>query len=121
MKLIRSVVLVFICSLFLFCNSTKEPKMDYENGVIVETRSDKQMKAEGYNLGTILYSEVEGECPYVIQLVSDPNTMFDPIDLSEDHKVNGQKVWFTYNPLRMKNRCDKANPVSLEKIVIKDD
>ncbi len=121
MKLIRSVVLVFTCSLFFFCNSTKEPKMDYENVVNVESKSDQKMKAEGYVLGTIVYSEVEGDCPYVIQLVSDPNTMLDPIDLAEDHKVNGQKVWFTYNPLRMKNRCDKANPVSLEKIVIKDD
>ncbi|WP_290626505.1 hypothetical protein [Altibacter sp.] len=77
--------------------------------------SDTNMMEAGYSKGVIVYSDKEGDCPYTIQVVGS-DAMFDPVNLSENYKRAGEKIWFTYSPLRMMNRCDKANPVNVDDI-----
>ena len=46
--------------------------------------------------------------------------MLDPINLEESMKKDGLKVWVTYQGLRMMNRCEKANPVSIVEIEMRN-
>ena len=75
----------------------------------------KQMVADGYTMGVIVASTAKDDCPYVIKSELKTGTvMYDPINLDKAYMKDGMKVWYKYNPLRMMNRCEKANPVSLE-------
>lgn len=79
--------------------------------------NSKKMMADGFTLGTVVASTVEGDCPYVISSEIDGNkVLYDPINLDDTYKKDGMKVWYKYNGLRMMNRCEKANPVSLSEI-----
>src|SRR5690606_32015512 len=80
-----------------------------------ETMDPKKLMAEGFLLGTIVYSDKEGDCPYKIQMPGDKMEFYylDPINLEEKFKVDGQKVWIKFNGLRRMNRCDKATPAEL--------
>lgn len=83
-----------------------------------KTEMHTKMTSNGFKMGTIVASKEEGDCPFVIQLEEEDKQpyFFDPINLDESFKVNGQKIWFTFGPLRMMNRCEKANPVSIIEI-----
>ncbi len=83
-----------------------------------ETTADSnKMMADGFTMGTIVASNIEGDCPYVISSEIDGNkVMYDPINLDDMYKKNGMKVWYKYNGLRMMNRCEKANPVNISEI-----
>lgn len=78
----------------------------------------KKMMAAGYFLGTIVYSDKEGDCPYTIQMPGDKMEFYylDPINLEEKYKKDGQKVWIKFNGLRRMNRCDKATPAEITDI-----
>lgn len=86
-----------------------------ESTTNTETLDSIKMLAEGYTLGTIVYSDKEGDCPYTIQMPGDKMEFYylDPINLEESFKVDGQKVWIKYNGLRRMNRCDKATPAEV--------
>lgn len=98
--------------------STSETTTSSETTTNTETMDSQKMLAAGYLLGTIVYSEKEGDCPYTIQMGGDKMESYylDPINLGEDFKIDGQKVWIKFNGLRRMNRCEKANPVQLEDI-----
>jgi hypothetical protein len=83
----------------------------------------KQMLIEGFTMGVIVTSEEEGDCPIVIQMQDGERTYFlDPINIAEMYTaIDGDKIWFKYHPLRMMNRCNKANPVSLTEILKRDE
>jgi hypothetical protein len=87
------------------------------NDAMAETKKTEmhtKMTANGFKMGTIVASKVEGDCPYVIEMEGDNKPYYlDPINLDESFKKNGEKIWFTFGPLRMMNRCEKANPVSI--------
>ena len=92
----------------------------------METSKNSEMSAkmieDGFKMGTIVASKAEGDCPFTIQMEGEDKPYFlDPINLDESFKKNGQKVWFTFNGLRMMNRCEKANPVSIVEMKKRED
>ncbi|MAM30424.1 MAG: hypothetical protein CMC13_15505 [Flavobacteriaceae bacterium] len=77
----------------------------------------KNKISEDNIMGTIVYTNESNECAYTIKVGADQETVYyDPINLEEKFMVNGLKVQFQYRALKMKNRCAKANPVSLSMI-----
>ncbi len=80
-----------------------------------EVVDTQKMLAEGYLLGTIMYSDKDGDCPYTIQMPGNKMEFYylDPINLEEKYKKDGQKVWVKFNGLRRMNRCDKATPAEI--------
>ncbi|RFN59000.1 hypothetical protein [Marixanthomonas ophiurae] len=104
--------------LFLFaiaCNSTKETPSDNNEMISIEKQNEQKMMDAGFKKGMIVFSEKEGDCPYTIKL-EEGDTYYDPINLEESYKKDGEKVWFQFNPLRRMNRCVKANPVFVSEI-----
>ncbi len=83
-----------------------------------ETMDPKKLMAEGYILGTVIYSDKEDDCPYKIQMPGDKMEFYylDPINLEEKFKKDGQKVWIKFNGLRRMNRCDNATPAEITAI-----
>ena len=81
-----------------------------------EIMDPQKLMAEGYLLGTIVYSDKEGDCPYTIQMPGDKNYYLDPVNLEEKFKKDGQKVWIKFNGLRRMNRCNKATPAEITAI-----
>ena len=112
---IFSTFLLLSTVLFLSCNSTNksvttntetEPKMD-----------SQKMIAEGFIMGTISTSKIEGDCPITIKVEGKSGVYYlDPIDLSEEFKNDGENVWFKFGGLRRMNRCDKASPINIIEI-----
>ena len=105
-------ILVFFSTIILSCGSTKKQT---QNTSTEETVDPQKLIEEGYMLGTIVYSDKEGDCPYTIQMPGDKMEFYylDPINLEEKFKVDGQKVWIKFNGLRRMNRCDKATPAEI--------
>src|SRR5690606_21838202 len=83
-----------------------------------ETMDPQKLMAEGYLLGTIVYSDKEGDCPYTIQMTGDKMGFYylDPVNLEEKFKKDGQKVWVKFNGLRRMNRCENATPAEITAI-----
>ncbi|WP_347373376.1 hypothetical protein [Aequorivita sp. Q41] len=75
----------------------------------------EKMAQAGYLLGTVVYSDKEGDCEYTIQMPGDKMEYYylDPINLEENYKKDGQKVWLKFAGLRRMNRCDKATPAEI--------
>jgi hypothetical protein len=97
------------------CSSTKS-NTNSENTNTAEMET-KQMMEEGYKMGVIVTSREEGDCPITIQILDEETYLLDPINIAEMYKIiDGDKVWVKYTGLRMMNRCEKANPVSLTEI-----
>jgi hypothetical protein len=76
----------------------------------------KKMMDLGYQKATTVASTVSGDCPFTLKMEGDNSYMLDPINLQEDYKQDGIKLWVKYTPLKMMNRCDKANPVNIVEI-----
>ena len=77
----------------------------------------KAMVKKGFKMGTIIESKVEGDCPFVIRTEGiDKTLLYDPVNLDERYKKNGEKIWFTFVRLRRMNRCEKASPVNITAI-----
>lgn len=111
-------ILVFFSAIILSCGSTKKQTQNTSaegTTSTEETVDPQQLMAEGYMLGTIVYSHKEGDCPYTIQMPGDKMEFYylDPLNLEEKYKVDGQKVWVKFNGLRSMNRCDKATPAEI--------
>ncbi len=104
--------------LFLFaiaCNTTKETTSESNTMTSVEKQAEQKMMAAGFKKGVVVHSTKEDDCPYTIKLEKE-ETYYDPINLEEIYKKDGEKVWFQFNPLRRMNRCIKANPVFVSEI-----
>ena len=93
------------------CKNTKEVAKDNTEEKVTE----KAFDATGYTSGTIVYSDKEGDCEYTIKLKD--GLYYDPINLEDDYKKDGMAVYFKFRGLRMMNRCNKANPVSIDEMV----
>lgn len=64
--------------------------------------------------GVIVHSTLERDCAYTIKVFENQKVyFFDPINLETKYMKDGLKIQFQHRPLRIKNRCDKANPISL--------
>ena len=94
------------------CSSTQKAA---EKGQDAASQIDETaMKEKGFTSGVIVYSDKEGDCAYTIS--ADNGATYDPINLEDEYKSDGMKVWFTFRGLRMMNRCAKANPIDIEEI-----
>ena len=109
------IALILLSVFIISCNSTNKSA---SNSVEIETQveSNKMVDA-GFVKGTIVNSDKEGDCPFTIQFEGvDGISFYDPINITDDFKKDGEKIWFKFTGLRMMNRCDKANPIRLEEI-----
>ena len=95
------------------CCSSKNIEGEVPKDLLIE------MQKKGFMEGEIVFSDVEGDCAYVIRTNGDAPENLDPINLVEDYKIDGQKIWFKFTSLRMKNRCDKARPIELKEIILR--
>ncbi len=108
---VKSIVTLLLV-LAVSCNSKKPTT---ENTVGADTNTEAKMLEAGFKKGVVVASNEEGDCPYTLR-VSGQDNLLDPINLEENYKSSGVQVWFKYNPLRMPNRCEKANPVEITEI-----
>ena len=106
---------LFFSFLVFSCNTTINSVSDSsENTIQIDS---KKMIEAGFIKGTIVTSEVEGDCPITIQVQGKETPYFlDPINLDENFKKEGENIWFKFAGLRMMNRCNKANPISIIEI-----
>lgn len=108
--------LALVTVLVISCNSSSKSAAE---GASKDTEAAameaKKMMEAGFKKAVIVGSKAEGDCPYVLKM-EDGSYMVDPINLEESMKKDGMKVWVSYNGLRMMNRCEKANPVSIVEI-----
>jgi maltose-binding protein MalE len=124
---LKTTLLIF-SAVILSCGTTeKQTQTTTTSETISETTTSSQtteineimnpqkMLSAGYLLGTIVYSDKEGDCPYTIQMPGDKMEFYylDPINLEEAYKKDEQKVWVKFNGLQRMNRCDKATPVQI--------
>jgi len=112
----RTLILVFLVSITACCTSKKTATAATSDTSDKQEvmMSDAKMIEAGFKQGTIEASTVEGDCPFVIKMDGEQSYFLDPINLEETYKKDGMKLWFTFRPLRMANRCKKANPVEIE-------
>lgn len=115
MKLIKTCI-VILCISLTACCSSKKTSSDNDTSNMKASMTDTEMMEAGFQSGTIVASTKDGDCPYVIKKDGSESVLFDPINIEDSYKKDGMKVWFSYRPLRMMNRCTKANPVELEEM-----
>lgn len=120
--MIVKMIFAFASTAVLSCG-TATTKSENSGGnsaaeIQAEKMEAKQMMADGYLPGRIVYSNEAGDCPYTIQLKDDQMKFYyvDPINLEENFKEDQQTVWVKFNGLKRMNRCVKANPVYIEAI-----
>ena len=89
------------------------------------TGNEKKMMEAGFLKGVVIKSDVEGDCQYTIRVIGDKNYdesyLLDPINITNDYAIDGQKIWFKFAGLRMMNRCEKANPVNILEIAKREE
>lgn len=120
MTLFKNTLLI-LTTILVSCSSGKNPDEKTAAKVNKEKVEIQKLMDEGFTKGVIVASTVEGECPYTIQADNNDAYRLDPINLEEKYKKNGEKIWVKYTPLRMKNRCDNANPVTVVKIMKREE
>ncbi len=110
-------------ALFIFtvssCNSTKEKPIQNPKSTVKKIKT-AELIPEGFTAGVIQESTKKGDCLFTITVTSEGGEpfYFDPINLDEAYKKNGLAVFFKYRSLRMMNRCQRANPVEIQEILI---
>jgi len=108
--------LILVAFVLLSCCISKKTTSDAMTDT-ERTALNTKMMENGFKMGTIVASKLEGDCPYTIQLVDDNYSYhLDPINLDEGFKKHGEKIWLKFAGLKMMNRCEKANPISIIEI-----
>ena len=125
MNIILKMSALSLLALVLSCSSTKNTVEDTKLNDTTNEVSQEQMKAmdtkmesEGFSKGTVMYLK-NSNCPYII--VDDKSGVkFDPINFDnkeyESLKNDNEKIYYKCRFLRMKNRCNDAQPVEIETI-----
>ncbi|MDT0556478.1 hypothetical protein [Patiriisocius hiemis] len=98
------------------CNTTKNTTEEVSSKNTEEIKMSEKLIAEGFQEAIVIASEVENDCPYTLMVNNNKDMLYDPINLEEEYKSNGEKVWVKYRPLRRQNRCTKASPVEITSI-----
>lgn len=117
MKLILSFLISLIISTSASCNSQKTMSHKLHKNEL-KSSTDSSTNKSKYTYGTIIINKENSECSVLIEL--EDGVFFDPINLDEkfeSFKIDKLKIKFTYQPLRMMNRCDKANPISIVELL----
>ena len=106
-----------ICIMIFACNGTAKKVAETSDNTkeALNMNETKKMMADGYLAGTIVFGKESGDCEVMIYVENqDRKYYLDPIDLDSSFSKENMKIWFKYRPLRMANRCVKANPISME-------
>ncbi|MCB0457122.1 MAG: hypothetical protein R2776_10050 [Flavobacteriaceae bacterium] len=112
----KSILFAFALVAMISCSTTKTVN-ETTNKKETTAMDAKKMIENGFERGVIIASTEEKNCPFVIEVAGrQDNYYLDPINLDEAFKKGGEKIWFKYNGLRMMNRCEYANPVSITEI-----
>ncbi len=115
MKYFATLFILFTLLLFS-CNTTNKSVTNTSENKTQMVDAKKMIEA-GFLEGVIVTSKKEGDCPITIQVEGKDGAYFlDPINITEEYKIDGEQVWFTFGGLRMMNRCEKANPISIIEI-----
>lgn len=117
MTLLKSFVAIFTLIMFFCCSGQKTAGENSSN----ETNNDitmntQKMMEAGFKQASIVASEEQGDCPFIMKVAGDDSVLLDPVNLDEKYMKHGKKIWVKYRGLKMMNRCDKANPVEIEEI-----
>ncbi|MBE16619.1 MAG: hypothetical protein ABNH00_05135 [Dokdonia sp.] len=119
-KIITLGVAALLLSLNNSCKNTEATSsaQPIENSEMTANKdgSSATTSAEDENMieGTIVLSEVEGDCACTIK-TKDGRT-FDPVNLDQSLQKDGMKIKFSFTGLRMPNRCTTANPIRIETV-----
>lgn len=117
MTLLKSLAFLFTFSIISCCSTTKTVKETEKDATTNTVSMDTQKMMDlGYKKATTVASSLTGDCPFTLQIEGDNSYLLDPINLEEGYKADGIKLWVKYTPLKMMNRCDKANPVNIVEI-----
>ena len=77
-----------------------------------------EMIMKGFLEAKISLSNKDCDCPVTLVVKGKNGTYYlDPINLDEKYHMDGLSVWIKYNGLRRMNRCQKANPITINEIV----
>lgn len=74
---------------------------------------ETEMIEKGYQKGLIVATDMAGDCAFIIETKDHAGLSYDALNLEDELKVDGEKIWFKFVALRMMNRCGHANPISL--------
>lgn len=105
------------------CDSAKSAgTSETEESKAVEQNNTDDMVKEGFVVGNIQINR-GSSCPYII-IDEKLGLKYDPVNLDEDKfksfKVEDQKIFFKFTPLRRMNRCNEATPIQLTAIEIRN-
>ncbi len=92
------------------CSETKNTAASAITSSNTPTGTD--MTAEGFLAGIVKASADDSGCPYTID-ARDSQYLYDPINLDDEYKKDGTKVWFKFHALRMQSRCTEATPIEI--------
>lgn len=101
--------------MMISCNSHKATSDKMTSEDMTNMKNEKTFVENDYKKAVVIFSDSETDCPYTIS-VDGETTLFDPINLENNYKKAQSKIWVKYRPLRMANRCEKANPVEITAI-----
>lgn len=100
------------------CCSSKKTSADIAAKSQISSVKKAELISKGFTPGVIQESPQKEDCIFTI-LVNEQNKqpyLLDPINLDETYKKNELVVFFKYRPLRMMNRCQRANPVEIQEM-----
>jgi hypothetical protein len=99
-----------IALLFAQCNKSA--------GNLVEGSQTTKVdyKAEGFTSATIVWDKTaEAPCNYLIH--TKDGQILEAMDLSEDVKEDGTRIWLKWMAQRRPSQCSGAQPVGIQAIV----
>ena len=120
MKLYKRLWLAAMFFALVGCSSANNKEKKEKEVTKKESKLVDSMMKAGYSEGIIVYSNKQGDCAYTILMERDASLMYDPQNLDPQFQKNGLKVWFAFQPLRIPNRCEKAIPVNISAIKVRE-
>ena len=105
--------------LLIGCSSTNKATSEEKNATNTKEieMKNSEMLAAGFTMAEVVESKKEGDCLFTLKMENKGNEYFlDPINITDEFKIHGEKVWVKYSGLRRMNRCIKANPVTINEI-----
>lgn len=108
----KTKVFSIICALAL-CSCNKS------NGDMTSTTNSEEntdFRAEGYVATTIIYDKTASSpCDYLLEAKG--GEILEAMDLPEEFKKDGVKLWVKYIPQRRRSQCGTAQPIGIERVV----
>lgn len=109
----KTLLALFAFLLVAACAQHKELPVEAEKK---EGNPSTLVSDKNGTIGVIQQATTKEGCPYTIR-IKELSYLLDPINLSDEFKVDGLRVRFDYRPLRRANRCKEANPVEVVSMV----